>query len=311
MNSMATQWLWDDVRFFLAVSREGSLSAAARTLGVDHVTVSRRIAVLEEQLGVKLLSRTPEGFATTSAGHAILTQSEAMEGAASNLERLVAGQDKRAAGLVQVTATEALTHRIIVPCVATIHERHPELQIDLRTGIRVLDISRREADLAVRVAFNRPTESSLVCRRIGDVGFSLYASAEYLAKHGTPKRGQGLSGYDIITYLGAPSSLRSRFFMGESQEGARVAVRSNDQIAQLTAAAVGLGITESACFCADRFPGVTRVWPDEAPTLRPVWLITHEDLRRATRIRVVSTVIAEAFQREARLLRGQRQVSRR
>src|SRR5260370_29023377 len=101
---MADKWLWDDVRFFLAVSREGSFSGAARVLGVDHVTVGRRITLLEDQLGAKLLSRTPEGFATTPAGQMILEQCEAMEGAALNLERLVAGQDKRTAGSGRVTA---------------------------------------------------------------------------------------------------------------------------------------------------------------------------------------------------------------
>ena len=304
---MANKWLWDDVRFFLAVSREGSFSAAARGLGVDHVTVARRITLLEEQLGAKLLSRTPEGFATTQAGQTILRQCEAMEVAALNLERLVAGQDSRAAGLVRVTATDALTYRFVVPCIAAIHKTHPGLQIDLLTGIRVMDIGRREADLAVRVMFNRPTDSSLVCRKLGDIGFTLYASRAYLAEHGTPKRGHGLGGHDLITFMGAPVSLRSRFFMGESLEGARVLVRSNDQVAQLRATANSLGIVELACFFGDRDSEVTRVWPDEAPTLRPVWLITHQDLRRATRIRVVSSAIAEAFQREARVLRyGQR-----
>lgn len=311
LNSVADKWLWDDVRFFLAVSREASFSGAARALGVDHVTVSRRIALLEEQLGVKLLSRTPEGFAPTSAGQAILSQCEAMEVAALNLERRVAGQDTRAAGSVRVTATDSLTYRFIVPCVAAIHETHPGLQIDLLTGIRVMDIARREADLAVRVMFNRPTDSSLVCSKLGDIGFTLYASREYLAEHGTPKRGHGLGGYDLITFMGAPVSLRSHLFMGESLEGARVSVRSNDQVAQLTATANSLGISELACYFGDTHPEVTRVWPDEAPELRPVWLITHEDLRRATRIKMVSSAIAGAFQREARILRdGQRRPTR-
>ena len=310
---MADKWLWDDVRFFLAVSRESSFSGAARGLGVDHVTVARRITLLEEQLGAKLLSRTPDGFVTTSAGQAILSQCEAMEVAALNLERLVAGQDTRAAGSVRVTATDFLTYRLIVPCVAAIHKSHPGLQIDLLTGIRVMDIARREADLAVRVMFNRPSDSSLVCRKLGDVGFTLYASRAYLAEHGTPKRSHGLGGYDLITFMGAPVSLRSRFFMGESLQGARVSVRSNDQVAQLTATANGLGISELACYFGDSHPEVTRVWPDEAPTLRPVSLITHEDLRRATRIRVVSSAIAEAFQREASIFRygqGRRRASR-
>src|SRR5215468_12439403 len=109
MNNGVGQWQWDDVRFFLALSRERSLSGAARTLGVDHATVGRRIALLEENLGAKLFSRTPDGFATTTAGRVILKQCETMEDAALNLERLVAGHDSRTAGSVRLTATNAMT----------------------------------------------------------------------------------------------------------------------------------------------------------------------------------------------------------
>src|SRR5689334_18602502 len=105
-------WQWDDVRFFLAVTRAGSLSGAARALGVGHVTVGRRLALLEKQLGVTLLNRTPDGFVTTSAGDAILRQCAAMESAAMNLERVVAGRDALLAGSVRVTTTEGLAYQV-------------------------------------------------------------------------------------------------------------------------------------------------------------------------------------------------------
>ena len=303
---MNSKWQWDDVRFFLAVSREGSLSGAARALGVDHVTVGRRIALLEQQLSAKLLNRTPDGLTTTSAGQAILRQCEAMEGAALSLERLVEGHDTRAAGLVRVTANDWLTYSFIVPSIASLRERYPELQIDLLASIRILDIARREADLAVRVMFARPTDPRLVCRRLGDIGYALYASRQYLARHGTPQRGEGLGGHDLIDYMFAPAWF-GPFYMGESIEGARTSMRVNNPFVRLKATADGLGISELACFFGDGYPEVMRVWPNEAPTLKPVWLITHEDLRRATRIRVVSSAIADAFQRQAKVLRnGQR-----
>ncbi|HKN00854.1 MAG TPA: LysR family transcriptional regulator [Candidatus Binataceae bacterium] len=299
---MSAKWEWDDIRFFLAIARESSLSGAARALGVDHVTVGRRLAALEGQLGAKLLNRTPDGFATTPAGEAILKECEVMEVAALSLERLAAGYDARAAGPVRVTATEALACALIVPGIVGLRERHPELQIDLLPGVRALDVSRREADLAVRVSLRRPSDPGLVCRRLGDLGFSLYASPKYLAARGTPRHGHGLAGHDVITYLGWPTAMGPRF-MGESLEGARISARSNDHFVQVRAAAAGLGISELACFFVDDHPELTRVWPDQAPMLRPVWLVIHEDLRRAARVRVVASAIVAAFERETKGLR--------
>lgn len=292
-------WQWDDVRFFLAVARAGSLSGAARALGVGHVTVGRRIALLEKQLGVTLLNRTPDGFATTSAGQAILRECVAMESAAADLDRIVAGSDSRIAGSVQLTTTEALAYQLLAPAIAALHESHPELRIDLITGVRSLDIARREADLAVR--FARPSALDLVCRKLGEIGYSLYASERYLARRGIPKRGHGLAGFDLITFTGAPAAT-SPFFMGESMEGARVALRCNNSLIQVRAAANHAGIVEAACFLGDSSPDLVRVWPDQAPARRVAWLIMHQDMRRAARIKTVSSVITETFRRQRRIL---------
>ncbi len=230
MNSTPGTWQWDDVRFFLAVARAGSLSGAARVLRVGHMTVGRRIALFEKRLGVTLFSRTPDGFVTTSTGEAILRQCTAMETAALDLERVAAGRDSLVKGSVRVTTTEALAHHVVAPAIAAVRRAHPELRVDLVAGVRSLDIARREADLAIR--FARPQASELVCRKLGEVGFSLYASQRYLAKAGVPKRGQGLAGFDLITFTGAPAAT-SPFFMGESLEGAAIALRCDNPLIQL------------------------------------------------------------------------------
>jgi DNA-binding transcriptional LysR family regulator len=292
-------WQWDDVRSFLAVARTSSLSGAARALGVGHVTVGRRIAALEKQLGVTLLNRTPDGFVTTSSGEAILRQCAAMESAAMDLERIVAGRDSLVTGSVRVTTTEALAYQLIAPAIAALRQTHPELRVDLIASVRSLDIARREADLAVR--FARPATSDLVCRKLGEVGFSLYATKRYLASVGIPKRRGGLAGFDLITFTGAPEAT-GPFFMGESLEGARIALRCDNPLIQVRAAASNMGIVEAACFLGDSSAGLVRVWPDEAPARRVAWLIVHQDMRRAARIRAVSTVITETFRR------GQRRV---
>jgi DNA-binding transcriptional LysR family regulator len=287
------------VRFFLAVARASSLSGAARALGVGHVTVGRHITQLEKRLGVTLLNRTPDGFAMTAAGDAILRQCIAMENAALDLERVAAGRDALVTGLVRVTTTEALAHQIIAPTIAALRRTHRDLQIDLSVGVRSLDIARRDADLAVR--FARPAASDLICRKLGEVGFSLYASQRYLAKSGVPKRGQGLAGCDIITFTGAPAAT-SPFFMGESLEGAHVALRCDNPLIQLKAATNAVGIAELACFLGDASPDLVRVWPNEPPAGRTAWLIIHQDMRRSARIRAVSAAIGDAFRRQRKIL---------
>lgn len=299
MNRAAGTWQWDDVRFFLAVARAGSLSGAARVLAVGHVTVGRRIALLEKRLGVTLLQRTPDGFDVTSAGEAVLRRCIAMENAALDLERAAAGRDSLAVGSIRLTATEALAHRVIAPAIAELRKNHPDLRVDLAAGVRSLDIARREADLAVRVG--RPNGSGLVCRKLGAVGYSLYASRSYLAKHRTPQRGEGLAGHDLITFTGAPAAT-SPFFMSESLDEARIALRCDNPLIQLQAAANGIGVAELACFLGDDCADLVRIWPGEPPALRSVWLVLHEDLRRSARIRVVSSVIGDTFRRQRKIL---------
>lgn len=298
---MPGTWEWDDVRFFLAASREGSLSGAARALNVDHVTVGRRIAAIEERLGAKLLTRTPEGLIATPAGQAILRQCEAMETSAFDIERLAAGHDSQYGGRIRLTTTEVLATHVIVPELAALRDRYPQLQVEILTGVRLLDIARREAEIAVRPV--KPTAQSLVCRKLGEFGFGLYASRDYLKRHGTPARRRGLTGHSLISYVGTPSAGFGPLFMEESLEGAMIALRSNDKTVQAQAAAEGLGICELSCIFGDEYPGLVRVWPHEEPTMRAIWMVIHEDLRRAARIRLLSTAIAEAFQRHAKLLR--------
>jgi len=169
----------------------------------------------------------------------------------------------------------------------------------LAVGVRSLDIARREADLAVRVG--RPSGSGLVCRKLGEIGYSLYGSPGYLAEHRTPQRGKGLAGHHLITFTGAPAAT-SPFFMDESLEGARIALRCDHPLIQAQAAANGIGIAELACFLGDVCADLVRIWQDEPPALRSAWLVMHEDFRRSARIRVVSSAIADAFRRQRKIL---------
>jgi DNA-binding transcriptional LysR family regulator len=226
-----------------------------------------------------------------------------MEAAALDLERAAAGRDLLAAGSVRMTTTEALAYRIIVPAIASLRKSHPDLHVVVLAGVRSLDIARREADLAVR--FARPTASEVVFRNLGKVGFSLYASRQYIAEHGRPERGKGLGGHQLITFTGAPAAT-GPFFLGESMENARTAMQCDNPLIQMQAAREGIGIAELACFLGDQSE-LVRVRPSEPPLLRPVWLLVHQDLRGSTRVKLVSAAIVDAFRRSAKILRdGQR-----
>ena len=289
-------WQWDDVRFFLAVSRHGSLSGAARALRVDHATVGRRIAAFEEQLGSKLFDRTPEGLAITAAGQAILHHCEAMESGAASVDRLVAGHDARLSGLVRVATTEGLAHALIVPGLAALAREHAQLQLEVTASPARLDITRRQADIAVR--FGRPPDPDVVCRKLGDCGFALYGAASHVAALRTPDRGERSSVPTAVSYLGAPT------WHSAVLGGARVALLSNSPFVQLEAVSRGIGIALFPCFLGDSNPELERLSKGEPPETRAVWMIIHRDLRRVAKIRLVADAIAAAFHRDWYLLRS-------
>lgn len=289
-------WQWDEVRFFLEISRRGNLSAAARALRVDHATVGRRIAAFEEQLGSKLFDRTPEGFAITAAGQAILAQCEAMENAASSIERLVAGHDALLSGLVRVATTEGFARALIVPALAALTREHPQLQVEIMANPARLDITRRQADLAVRVG--RPADLDVICRKLGDCGFGLYRARSNRAAHHTPGRAKDLSAQVAVSYLGAPT------WFGAALGGARVALFSNSPLVQMEAVSQGIGIGLFPCFLGDSDPALERMPQVEPPEPRTIWMIIHRDLRRSAKIRLVAGAIAETFHRNRQMLRA-------
>lgn len=190
---------WDDLRFYLAILRFGSLSGAAKSLHVAQSTVGRRLASLEASLGVRLLNRTPEGYIPTLSGEEVRRQAERVEAEALALERQVAGRDTRLAGLVRVTCSETIASNLLAPCFGALHLKHPDIVIELLPNLKDLSLSMREADVSVRL--KQPDQHDLVVRRIGTVAFSLYASPDYLARHGEPDYGGGCAGHHLVTQL--------------------------------------------------------------------------------------------------------------
>ena len=293
---------WNDLRYFLAVCRAGTLAGAARDLRVRHSTVGRRVEALEQALAVSLFKRTPDGFVLTDAGAGIRPLAEQAERAAVAIERQVAGGDTRIEGVVRVTASEAFSG-FLVRRLAVLHERHPALVVEVLSGNRSFDLTRGEADLALRMA--KTTQPDLVCKRIGDAGWSVYAAAAYLARRGTPASLDDLSGHAVIGYDETMAQVAGALWLDSHAAGAEVVMRGNSIVAVLNATIVGMGIAVLPCFLAGAEPNLRRL-ADDLVGSREIWLVFHPDVAKMARVRTVIDFVTEVIGSEAATLRGDR-----
>lgn len=285
---------WDDLRFFLAISRLGSLSSAAKSLHVAQSTVGRRLASLEASLGVRLLNRTPDGYLPTLSGEDVRRQAERVEAEALSLERQVIGRDTRLAGLVRVTCSETIASNLVAPCFGTLHLKHPDIMIELIPHLAELSLAMREADISVRL--KQPEQHDLVVRRIGTVAFGLYASPDYLARHGEPDYGGGCPGHHLVTQLEGLQDATQTDWLAELAPRARIALQTSSHEAALAAAVQGAGLASLIRFRADRENGLVRVEVPPLPSPIPsagIWLVVHKDNRQTPRMRVALNHISQ------------------
>jgi molybdate transport repressor ModE-like protein len=280
---------WDDLRFVLMVSRHGTLSAAAKQLGVTQPTVGRRIAAIERRLGAKLFERRPGGLARTSAGASVAEHAERMETDALAAERRVAGADEAVRGTVRVTASEWLVTGVLAPALAPLLARHPGLTVELVADTRHLSLSRREADIAIRP--RRFDAGETVKRALGTVAFGLYASRPYLAARGTPRVGDG-KGHVLVAMTDDVGDV-AREWLRDSFAGADVAVRTNGRDAMVALAVAGVGLACLGRVVGDRVPELVRV--ATAPVTPTLWLGMHRDVRRTRRVRAVVAQLVGAM----------------
>jgi DNA-binding transcriptional LysR family regulator len=291
---------WSDLKFFLELSRGGTLAAAARKLGVDNTTVGRRLAALERDLGAKLLARTPDGTTLTAAGEAIRAAAEQMEQAVYRAEQQALGADRKLSGLVRIATTEMLGEFVVLPALRALHEKHPQIRIELITGTARLDLARREADVALR--YSRPESGDLVVHRAGAVAFAAYASKEYLAARGQPERGGGFAGHDLIAFDTGPRTYRKGGELaGEPVREARFVMRTNSVLMLTKAVQQGLGIGPFPCVLAEGDPGLERIF-DAPPEMDELWLVIHPDVQQTGRVRaVIDAIEARLRELDARL----------
>jgi DNA-binding transcriptional LysR family regulator len=271
---------WGHLRFFLALARGGSLSRAAKALGVDRNTVARRVAALEEELGLPLYERGPQGWIRTSAGEELAALASRVEEDVLALARHADARDPAVAGTVRLTTTSYMAATLLAPAVPRLRERHPSLVLEIAVDQRPFDLTRREADLAVRMG--RPRSTGLVTRKLSDVAFGLYAAPSYLGGRRTVDfAADAFSGFEE-SLAGSPQER----WLARQAPARRVVFRCNSTAALHAAARAGVGVAVLPCFIADADPGLARL---EGPTPdgHELWLLVHGDLRRTPRVRAV------------------------
>ncbi|MCO6057519.1 LysR family transcriptional regulator [Pseudomonas sp. MOB-449] len=285
---------WNDASVFLALVRQQTLRGAARELNVDQATVSRRIAAMEQALGSTLFLRTPSGYQLTGAGETILEAAERMENAAFELVRRAQGQDKALSGEVRVTTTDSLAVDFVIPAMARLHARHPDVRMILNSSSDLLNLARREADIAIRT--RKPDNPDLLVRRLASWPMGLFASEAYLQAHGEPESGAAFAGHDLVMYEPYLNEGHEPTLVDEPATAGRIVAAVNSSVMVRNAIAAGLGVGELPLYMGAR-DGLVRIWPARERT-RPyeVWMVTHGDLRHTARIRAVVEEIASAFE---------------
>ena len=297
---MKTRMNWDDLRFVLALSRAGSLARAAKELRVDHTTVGRRIEAIEADLGLRLFTRTSTGYVLTAEAEGLLPDIKQVEEAVLSLLRGAQAQDHSLEGTVRVTSGETFGACYLAPRLAAFGRQHPGLSIELVTGGAILDLARREADIAVRLF--RSTHENLVVRRLAELSHSLYASEGYLQQNPLDPGGD-LRGHAILTAAPGPGVVEAAW-VDRITAGARPAFVSGMTIALVEAARAGAGIAVLPRYLGDRDPTLRRLPRTDEPR-EAIWITVHRDLMHTRRVRVVLDFLSERLTTDRRLLLGE------
>ncbi|MFL6659331.1 MAG: LysR family transcriptional regulator [Massilia sp.] len=284
---------WDLYRSMLAVLEEGSLTAAAKALGLAQPTLGRHIETLEAALGYALFVRSRHGLLPTEQALQLKPFAQALAANANALLRAASGSADAPRGTVRVTASEVIGCEVLPPILTGLQRQYPQLQIELVLTNRPQDLLRREADIAVRMV--RPTQEALIARHLGAVELGLHAHRDYLAQRGTPSTLADLQTHTLIGYDHETAFIRSiKHHLGDLTR-TNFALRSDSDLAQLAALRAGFGIGVCQNALAARNPELVRVLPQDFSPRLDTWLAMHEDLRESKRCTVVFAALADGL----------------
>ena len=288
---------WDDVRYFLAAARGGSVRAAAQRLGVNHATVLRRIAQLEERLGAQMFEKLPSGYRVTAVGAEVLELAEQMEASSNQLETRVFGRDQSVSGLLRVTLPPPLAGHLLMPDFADFIRLHPGIEMEILPSGELANLTNREADVAIRVVYNR---EDLPLNLHGQKGPELYGGFYISSVRLAEWRGGGPDPRSIaVSGTGVPGWTRE----GEVRTTG-TPFRTTDFDAQLAAVRHGIGMTAMPCFVGDADPLLERVPGTGLYLYGPVWLLTQGETRKTKRVRLFTEFVSERLAAYAPLFAG-------
>jgi len=285
---------WDDLRFVLAIARSGNLAAAALALGVNHSTMFRRLNTLEDALGSKLFERLPTGYRPTDSGLRLIEAAERMETEALALDRELTGRDTRLSGQVRVTCSETMGFKILTGEIARFRKLHPGIEIDLSVENKVIDLSRREADVALRAT--RPSEGDLFGRKIADIAWGLFASPAYVKAHGALGRVDELAKHAVIGWSDTAPQTKAARWIAKHVPASAIGFRSSTILNQYIAAKDGLGVALLPTYLPAGDERMTRLLAMKGFTTE-MWIVTHRSLKDTARVRTFMEIVGDGVKR--------------
>jgi len=296
MDWRSVKFDWNRARAFLVTAEEGSLSAAARALGMSQPTLGRQVDALEQELGIALFERAGRGLLLTPAGLELLEHGRAMGAAAGRFSMVAAGQSQTLEGTVAIAISEVYAALLLPPFLARLRQEEPGIEIDIVASSAPSDLRRHEADIAVRNF--RPTEPDLIARKIRDVPARLYATPDYLQRVGPISSAQDLTRAEFISIDRTGAMLDGLNAMGLTLTDANFPFFTDNYLVMWEYVKSGLGVGVLDGNIGDREPLVTRVLPEMAPLIFPIWLVAHRDLSTSRRIRRVYDLLAQELQKD-------------
>jgi DNA-binding transcriptional LysR family regulator len=295
---MFMQANWDDLRIFLTLAREGTLTTAAKALGVSHPTVARRVAALEQQIGARLFERLPDRFVPTSAGEKLLGDTEAMENAALSIHRRSAGLSDTVSGVVRLSAGESMAG-LLARHLPDLRKRLNQIEFELTASHTLANLSRREADLLIRQ--HVPEGGDLIARKLGRAAYAIYAHPSIAVPR------LSAAAFKTVPWVGFDDDhtyMPGQRWLQERLDGMRPSIRCNNWLIVLATARSGGGFAILPCYLADSEPQLQRIGQPIADVFADQWLLVHRDLRALPRVRAVMDAIIDLFQRERPRLEG-------
>ncbi len=296
MDTRGSPFDWTQLRAFLVTAEEGSLSAAARKLGLTQPTLSRQVAALEADLGLMLFERIGRTLELTQGGLELLEHARAMGEAANRVALAATGQSQSVSGLVRITASDVFSAHLLPPVLHRLRNIAPDLRVEIVADNGIRDLMRREADIAIRHV--RPDQPDLFAKLIREARGYFYAATGYLDARGRPENTAGFKDHDFIS-TGDPAQMIAYLApLGIHLTEAQFRTGSQSGLVAWELARQGFGITPMSDQVGDATPRIERVVPDMAPITFPVWLATHRELHTSRKIRLVFDVLAEFLAQE-------------